>query len=317
MNNSGASAINTVRIGNTSSEGGTRAFSIEVGGGNCLPFHHFEGTIPHRPVIAWEIPDVRPDDWCDTVKGPYLDFLGDPLRWARCVVDEKGARLICLDLRGARPDRENRSAAQSVELLRSILKSVPVPLIIRGPGPGERQNGVLTACAEAAQGERCLLASAVAEEYKTIVAAAAAYGHLVVAETPIDVNLCKQLNILISDLHFPADRVVIDPLTGGLGYGLEYTYSVMERIRLQALSGDGMMQMPFINFVGPEVWKVKEVKVPEQKEPQWGSRAERGVLWEISTAVALLHAGADLLVMRHPEAIAVVERTIDGLMKKG
>ncbi|MCX6355373.1 MAG: acetyl-CoA decarbonylase/synthase complex subunit delta [Candidatus Aureabacteria bacterium] len=312
-----SSSVRKIRIGNTPADGGTRASSIEVGGESCLPYHQFEGIMPCKPVIAWEIPDVRPDDWCETVKDPYRELLGDPVGWARYVVEKHGARIICLDLRGARLDKENRSAAASVELLRGLLKDVKVPLIIKGPGPGQKQNEVIAACAEAAQGERCLLASAVGEEYKTLVAAAIAYGHLVVAESPIDVNLCKQLNILISDLSFPSDRIVIDPLTGGLGYGLEYTYSVMERIRLQALSGDAMMQMPFINFVGGEVWKAKEVKMPAAKEPMWGNERERGVLWEVATAVSLLYAGAGILVMRHPAAIAVVEKTIENLMKNG
>lgn len=309
-------AIRRVRIGNTTAEGGTRAFPVEVGGESCLPFHHFEGEMPLRPVVAWEVPDARPDDWCDTVKEPYGGVLGDPVAWAKSVVESRGARLVCLDLRGTNPDRENRSAAEAADLLRRMLAKVKVPLIVKGAGPGEKQNEVLTACAEAGQGERLLLASAVEEDYKTIVAGAIAYGHAVVAETPIDVNLCKQLNILITDLRFQPEGIVIDPLTGGLGYGMEYTYSVMERIRLQALGGDAMMQMPFICFVGQEVWKVKEVKVPEEKEPLWGEREKRGVLWEIVTAVSLLYSGADILVMRHPEAIAAVEKVIDELMQK-
>ncbi len=307
--------IHSVRLGNTPEDGGTRAFSIEVGGQDCLPFHHFEGTYPNRPVIAWEVTDVRPDDWCDTVAEPYRDAFSDPIVWAKYVVERRGARLLCLTLRGTHPDRENRSASDAAGLVARLLKEVNVPLIIKGAGPGEKQNQVLSACADAAQGERCLLASAVEEHYKTPVASAIAYGHAVVAETPIDVNLCKQLNILISDLNFPADRIVIDPLTGGLGYGLEYTYSVMERIRLQALDGDAMMQMPFICFAGQEAWKVKEVKAPEEKEPLWGDKKKRGVLWEIATATSLLYAGADILVMRHPDAIAAVEKTLDELMK--
>jgi acetyl-CoA decarbonylase/synthase complex subunit delta len=308
-------SVRRVRIGNMPSDGGTRAFSLEVGGQDCLPFHHFEGTCPNRPIVAWEVTDVRPNDWSDTASGPYLDLFDDPVAWARFAVDGKGARLICLNLRGTHPDRENRSASEAAALVKRLLKEVNVPLIIKGAGPGEKQNQVLSACAEAAQGERCLLSSAVEEHYKTPVASAIAYGHAVVAETPIDVNLCKQLNILISDLRFPLDRIVIDPLTGGLGYGMEYTYSVMERIRLQALDGDAMMQMPFICFVGQEVWKVKEVKVPEEKEPLWGDKKKRGILWEIATAVSLLYAGADILVMRHPDAIAAVEKTIEDLMK--
>lgn len=309
-------AIGKVRIGNTSAEGGTRDFSIEVGGEDCLAFHHFEGSCPNRPVIAWEIPDVDPMNWCETVREPYREMLADPVKWAAFAAGEKGARLLCLNLQGTKPDKENRSAQESADLVKAVLEAVKVPLIIQGPGPGEKQSEVLTACAEAVQGEGCLLASAVEDHYKTLVAAAIAYGHSVVAETPIDVNLCKQLNILITDLNFPFERIVSDPLTGGLGYGLEYTYSVMERIRLQAFGGDPMMQMPFINFVGREVWKVKEVKVPEEKEPLWGDKEKRGVLWEIATATSLLYAGTDILVMRHPDAIAETEKVIDELMKQ-
>lgn len=311
-----AAAVRRVRIGNTAAEGGTRASSVEVGGETCLPFLHFEGEMPLRPVIAWEIPDVRPDDWIETVREPYAAVLDDPVAWARLASEKMGARLLCLDLRGTKPDKQNRPAAEAAALVKKVLAEVKVPLIVKGPGTGEKGSEVLTACAEAAQGERVLLASAVEDDYKTIVAGAIAYGHAVVAESPIDVNLCKQLNILISDMRFPPEGIVIDPLTGGLGYGLEYTYSVMERIRIQALGGDAMTQMPFICFVGQEVWKAKEVKVPVEKEPRWGDRKKRGVLWEIATAVSLLHAGADILVMRHPEAIAAAEKVIDGLMKK-
>ncbi len=309
-------SVKRVQIGNTPAGGGTRAFSLEIGGQDCLPFHHFEGTYPNRPVVAWEVTDVRPTDWPDTASQPYLDLLDDPVAWARFAVDGKGAKLVCLNLRGTHPDKENRSPSEAAALVKRLLKGVNVPLVIKGAGPGEKQSQVLSACAEAAEGERCLLSSAVEEHYKTPVASAIAYGHAVVAETPIDVNLCKQLNILISDLRFPPDRIVIDPLTGGLGYGLEYTYSVMERIRLQALDGDEMMQMPFICFAGQEAWKVKEVKVPEEKEPLWGDKKKRGVIWEIITAISLLYAGADILVMRHPDAIAAVEKTIDDLMTK-
>ena len=306
-------AIREVRIGNTEAEGGTRAFSVTVGGQDCLPLHLFEGNYPHRPVVAWEIPDAMPDDWIDTTTEPYRDVLGDPAAWARLVTEEMGARLVCLTLKSTHPDKLNRSASDAADCLRAVLRAVGCPVIVKGPGPGEKQNEVLAACAEASEGERCLFASAVEEHYKTLVASAIAYGHAVVAETPIDVNLCKQLNILITDLDFPADGIIVDPLTGGLGYGLEYTYSVMERIRLAAIGGDPMLRMPFINFVGQEVWKVKEVKVPEDQEPLWGDRTKRGVLWEIATATSLLLAGADILVMRHPEAIAEIEKLINQL----
>ena len=301
--------IRAVTIGNEKS-------NITIGGEDTLPFHHFEGSIPNKPIIAFEVQDVYPSDWLDVVKEPYGEYLKYPIEWAKMTVEKYNADMICLNLRGAHPDREDKSADESVELVKNIISEVNTPLIIQGPGSSHKQNDVLNKCGEAVEGRRCILASAVEDNYKTITATCQAYGHIVVAETPIDVNLAKQLNILICDMNFPPERIIIDPLTGGLGYGLEYTYSVMERIRLQALSGDEMLQMPFICFVGQEVWRVKEVKVPESVEPLWGDMEKRGICWEAATAVTLLLSGANVLVMRHPEAIDIVRKTVDELMEK-
>lgn len=285
---------------------------LAVGGQDCLALHLFEGSYPNKPVIAWEITDTDPSKWLGDVRKPYEDVLGDPVGWAKMVREEHGAKIICLNLIGTDPNKDDKSPEEAASLLKNILSAIDIPVIVKGPGPGEKQNDVLSACAEAASGQSCLFAGAVEEHYKTLVASCMAYNHVLVAESPIDVNLCKQLNILISDMNFPLDRIAIDPLTGGLGYGLEYTYSVMERIRLQALGGDEMMQNPFICFIGDEVWKVKEVKADD---PAWGDREKRAILWEIATATSLLYSGADILVMRHPEAIKAVNEAIDDLMK--
>jgi len=291
-----------------------RGRTITVGGERALPLHRFEGEIPHRPVIALEVSDVAPDGWADTVRNPYGDVLDDTVMWAKRAVEVEGADLVCLSLRGAHPDRGDRSPEACADLVRTLLAEIGPPLIIQGPGPSDKQNEVLRQCAEAAEGQGCLLASAVEDHYQTLVAAAMAYGHILVAESPIDVNLAKQLNILITEMNFPPDRIVIDPLTGALGYGLEYTYSVMERIRLLALSGDEMLGMPMICFVGEEAWRVKEAKTSEETAPEWGARRERALLWEVGTAIPLLLSGADILVMRHPEAVAVVKGAIDDWM---
>jgi acetyl-CoA decarbonylase/synthase complex subunit delta len=310
--------INEVTLGRTEENGGTRDFEIVVGGENALPMHQFEGAIPHRPAIAFEIPDVDPpaNDWPATVREPYEDVIGDPVAWAKLVVEQYGARLICLHFVGANPDKENRSIDECVGVLKEVLEAVKVPVIVQGYSPSDRNAELLAKCAEECRGEGITLAGAVDEFYKTVAAATIAYDCNLVAESPIDVNLAKQLNILLSDMNVPKERIIIDPLTGGLGYGYEYTYSVMERIRLQALGGDEMMCMPFINFVGFETWKVKEVKVPAAEEPSWGSEMERGVLWEAVTAHGLILSGSDILVMRHPEAIRQVENAIDELMSK-
>jgi acetyl-CoA decarbonylase/synthase complex subunit delta len=295
---------------------GTGKNSITIGGEDTLPFHRFEGNIPKKPVIAFEVTDVYPSDWIDVVKEPYNEYLKNPVDWAKAAVEKFNADVICLNLRGTHPDRENKSADESAELVKNIISEVDAPLIIQGPGSSEKQDEVLNKCGEAAAGKRCIIASALQDNYKTVTATCQAYGHIIVAESPIDVNIAKQLNILISDMNFPFERIIIDPLTGGLGYGLEYTYSVMERIRLQALSGDAMLQMPFICFIGQEVWRVKEVKVPEYVEPLWGDMKKRGIHWEATTAVTLLLSGAGILVMRHPEAVNIVRKTVDRLMEK-
>jgi CO dehydrogenase/acetyl-CoA synthase delta subunit len=201
---------------------------IAVGGGNSLPMHTFEGSFPHRPVLG-------------------LEYAGGPAA---------GADLVMPSLRG--------SPAEASAQVRAALASVDVPLIVKGPGAGARQNEVLA----------------------------------LVAESPIDMNIAKQLNILLADASMDLNRLVIDPFTGGLGYGLEYTYSVMERIRLAALAGDAMLNSPMICLVGPEAWKVKEARVS-------------GVQWEVATALPLIQAGAEVVVLRHTEALARVRGQLD------
>lgn len=309
-------SIREVTLGRTKNQGGTRTSILTIGGKKALPFHHFEGAIPHYPVIAFEVPDVNPTHWPETVREPYRSVSGDPVGWAKFVVEKHGAKMICLNFIGANPDKQNRPVAECVDVFKAVLSAVGVPIMVQGYGPGKKNSELLAKCAEVARGEGIVLASAVAEHYKTLAAATIAYDCILVAETPIDVNLAKQLNILLSDMNVPLERIIMDPLTGGLGYGFEYTYSVMERIRLQALGGDAMMSMPFVNFIGQETWKTKEVKVPESLEPMWGSELERGVLWEAITAHGLLLSGSSLLVMRHPTAIQQVEKAIDGLMER-
>ena len=273
-----AGAIRTVTLGS----GSRRA--LTVGGGNSLPLHTFEGNFPHRPVLALEITDA------------------DPAAQARRAVEEHDADLVMLHLAGTHPDRGNRSPEQAASDVRAALDSVSVPLIVKGPGASQKQNDVLARVAEECRGEGLALHSACQEEYKTLAAVAVAYGHVLVAESPIDMNIAKQLNILLADSNMDPNRILIDPLTGGLGYGLEYTYSVMERIRLAALGGDAMLNIPMICLVGPETWKAKEVKV---------SGVECGVNWEIATALSLIEAGAEVLVLRHPASLARLRKLLD------
>jgi len=311
-----SSQINVTKIGAIKEGGGTRKKTICVGGQKSLAYLFKEGDIPYVPVIAQEIWDVEPDDWPDVLKEPFKNELGDPLAWAEKAVKEHKVDLICLRLQGANPEGTNKSPDELANLTKKILQKVNVPFIILGCGDDEKDNLVMPVVSNALKNERCLLGSALQDNYKTLVASCLADGHNIIAESPIDINIAKQLNILITDMGLSAERIVINPTVGALGYGLEYAYSIMERARLASLNGDKMLSMPFICFVGQEVWRVKEARAGEAEYPHWGKESERGPLWEAVSAVAFLQSGADILVMRHPQAIKITQEHIKRLMQK-
>lgn len=289
--------------------------AVTVGGENTLPFLSFEGQQPNKPVIACEIQDCPPDDWPDTVKDAYRDVSGDPVAWARHCQDVLNAKAVALRLLSTHPDRDDRSAEDAAKTVRDVLAAVDVPLVILGSNHIEKDSTVLVAAAEAASGYNCIIGKAQEGNYKTIVAAALAHNHKLIAMSELDINLAKQLNILITQMGFSKEKLITDPMCSALGYGLEYTYSVMERIRLAALAqNDPTMQPPILGDVGMYVWKIKETVAPEADVPEWGALRERGIAWEAITAIAMLLAGTNLLIMRHPAAIETVEKTIGELV---
>jgi acetyl-CoA decarbonylase/synthase complex subunit delta len=269
--------------------------------------------MPRPPVVGIEIQNSYPDDWSPVLLEAWGDVLNDPAAWAK-KAEEVGADVILLKLRGTDAEGNTTSPEQAAAAVQATLQATGLPIIVHGPGQAELDNKLLVAVAEAASGERLALGLCEDKNYRTIVAAALAHDHLVVASSPIDVNLAKQLNILISDMRLPLERVLMDPTTGALGYGLEYTYSVMERLRVAALTGDGMTQQPMICLVGEESWRQKESRTSEGVPEEWGNIKKRGITWEIATAAALLESGADIVVLRHPETVAVVHDTISKLM---
>ncbi|MEW6189726.1 MAG: CO dehydrogenase/acetyl-CoA synthase subunit delta [Actinomycetota bacterium] len=285
---------------------------ITVGGESTLSFHLFEGEMPHKPLIAMEVYDVVPEGWPEVALEPFKDVIDDPAAWARKCQDQYRADLICLQLLGTDPTGKNRSSDEAAQTVRSILDAISIPLIIYGSGNVEKDMEVLKKVAQAAHGKRVVLGPAQEDNYKSITAAALGFDHVVSGQTPIDVNMAKQLNILITNLGMDSERVIMDPSTGALGYGLEYTYSVMERDKLAALQqNDAMMQMPLICNLGREAWRAKEAKTTEEDEPSWGDAKKRGILWEALTAISLALAGANILIMRHPEAVNLVRKAID------
>jgi acetyl-CoA decarbonylase/synthase complex subunit delta len=293
--------------------GGSRS-PVTVGGETTLPFLDFEGPMPHRPALAVEIEDRAPETWSPELLAAWGTALDDPAQWAKRAV-ELGADLIAVRLDSCHPDRGDHDGAYAVDVVKKVLAAVSVPLLVYGPGTADKDNEVLVAVAEATKGEQLALGVCEEKNYRTIVAAALGNGHIVIGETPIDVNLAKQLNILISDMGLTLDRVLMDPNTGALGYGLEYTYSVMERLRLAALMGDSMTQQPMVCQVGEEVWRQKEARATDDVPEAWGDLATRGVAWEISTGTTLLQAGADILLLRHPDALSTLRATLDDLVK--
>ncbi|MBI4690694.1 MAG: acetyl-CoA decarbonylase/synthase complex subunit delta [Nitrospirae bacterium] len=293
---------------------GTGDKAISFGSENVLPFHSFEGAVPNKPLIAYEIQDVPPSDWPENVQKPYSSVSGDPVTWAKFCQDSLNAKAIALRLLGTHPDRENRSPEDAAKTVKDVLAAINIPLIILGSNHAEKDAPVLIAAAEVAKDKNCVIGKAQEANYKTIAAAAMANNHKLIAMSELDINLSKQLNILITQMGFDKERLITDPMCSALGYGLEYTYSVMERIRLAALTqNDLTMQPPMLADVGMYVWKIKETQAPESDVPQWGNAEERGIAWEAMTATALLMAGAELLIMRHPKAVEAVGKVIEEL----
>jgi acetyl-CoA decarbonylase/synthase complex subunit delta len=294
---------------------GKEAGRVIVGGETAYPFHLFEGEMPHPPVIAMEVYDTPPQDWPPAVSEPFAQVLDDPAAWAQKCVDSYGAKLIALQLASTDPNGQNTPAEQAVDVTKRVAAAVSVPLMVLGTGNLEKDTEVLKQVAEECAEENLILGPVEEGSYKVLGAAALANKHTICASSPIDINLAKQLNILLGNLGVPDERILVDPTVAGLGYGLEYCYSVMERDRMAALTQeDERLQFPIVCNLGKEVWKVKEAKMGLEEAPLLGDPLKRGVLLESMTALLLLLAGGDILIMRHPQAIQLVRDFMADLM---
>ncbi len=305
-------SVRVAKLGATPAEGGTRAKVVTVGGETAMPFMDFEGTMPNPPVLALEIKDRRPDDWSELLLKEWGSVVDDPAQWAKAA-EGAGADLLLLSLSLTDAEGKPNTPESAVNTVKQVLQASELPLIVFGPGQAEADNNLLIPIADACKGERLLLGICEDKNYRTIVASALANGHLVDARTAMDVNLAKQLNILIHDMGLPLDHIIMDPTTGALGYGFEYGYSVMERLRLAALQGDSMTQMPMLVTPGEECWKTKESKVGEGVPEEWGNWVERAITWETLTATMLIESGANIIVLRHPESLDRVRSAIKDL----
>lgn len=264
---------------------------LKAGGETTLPFLFDEGAMPNRPAAVMEI----------------LDTQEDVVAAAQRSLDETGAGVLCVRILSVHPDYGSKPADAAASAVKAISDKTGAGLIVIGSGDDDKDNELMPKVSQALKGKNALLGIAAQDNYKTLTATCLADGHSIIAESPIDVNIAKQLNILITDMGFDPQRIVIHPTTTALGYGMEYVYSIMERARLAAFAGDRMLAMPFILFAGQEVWRVKEAK--ESGEAQ-------GVNWEIATAVSMFQAGGDIIVCRNAGTVKTVNRYIDEMMKK-
>ena len=295
---------------------GTGPKAVKVGGESCYPFYIFEGEMPNPPKVAFEVWDHEPQDWQEWAVEPFKDVIKDPAAWAKKCIEIYGAELIALQLKSADPNGMDRDVEEVVTVVKNVVDAITVPLIIWGTANDEKDAALLRRVTEVCEGKNVAIGPVAEKNYKQIGAMAIGYNQVVMASTPIDVNLAKQLNILLGNLGVPDEKIVVDPTTGGLGYGLEYTYSVMERDRMAALTQeDAKLQYPVICNLAHEVWKTRETRLTKEEDPKLGDEKKRSILMEAITAMSLLMAGADIVVMRHPDSIALIKDMIGELTK--
>ena len=305
------------RIGETTLGAGDGA--VTVGGGDSYPFHLFEGNMPNAPKVAMEVWDYDPsEEWPEAAIAPFKDVIGTPDAWAKKCVDEYGADLIVLQLKSTDPNGMDRAADESAEITKKVADAVNVPVVLWGTANNTKDEEVLKKISESCEGKNVSLGPVEEANHKGVGASALGYGQTIVSSSPIDVNLAKQLNILLGNLGVSGDKIIIDPTTGGLGYGMEYSYSVMERIMMAALTQeDDKLQIPMICNLGNEIWKCKEAKEAIEDAPTLGDPEKRGIMMESVAAVCYLMAGASVVVLRHPESVRLTKSFIELLSNGG
>jgi len=284
--------------------------AVAVGGETVYPFYLFEGEMPRQPRIAMEVLDHSPQEWAEAALEPFAGVTDDPVAWARKCIDDYGAEMIALLLDSTDPNGLDRGADEAAAVVKKVADAIDVPLIVWGTANHDKDTEVLRKVSEVCQDKSLIIGPVEEGDHKRIGAAAIGYKHTVVASTPIDINLAKQLNILLGNLGVRDQQIIIDPTVSCIGYGIEYAYSVMERMRMAALTQqDEKLQFPIICNLSKEVWKSKEVHLPDD-ELNMGDARKRGILMEAMSAMVLLLAGGDVIIMRHPEAIKLVREMV-------
>jgi acetyl-CoA decarbonylase/synthase complex subunit delta len=274
--------------------------SLKIGGENTLPLHFFDqGSNPNPVKFALEVLDMKPEDWPEHAVEPFRDVISDPVSWAK-KCQSFGVDAVSLFLLSTDPAVKDAPADKAAALAKKVAEAINVPLIVYGSGDEKKDVEVLSKVAEVCDGMNLLIGPVLKENYEAVGKAILDHGHTAIAQSPLDINLLKELNVKLGKV-FPPDRIVIDPLSSALGYGMEYSFSLIERVKqIGIMTKDSMTMMPIIANLGGECWKTKQAK--ENKK--------QGLLWEGMTAVSLLLAGANIIVLRHPETLRLIKETI-------
>ena len=294
---------------------GTGDKAIVIGGQNVLPFYTFDAPVENAPKIGIEVSDLAAS-WDAPALKEFYAGCATMADYAKRAETMPGADFLVLHFESADPNGANRSVADCVADAKAVADAVSMPIVIMGCKNIEKDGELFSKIAEALQGKNILVLSARSEDYKTVGASVAlAYGQKVGAETADDINLAKQLNIMLKGLTVAPESIVMNIGTAAVGYGFEYVASTLDRVRLAALAqSDADLQMPIIAPVSTDTWGVKESSASEEDEPAWGSREERAIEMEVSTAAANLTGGADAVIMRHPAAVATIKKFITELV---
>jgi acetyl-CoA decarbonylase/synthase complex subunit delta len=275
--------------------------SLKIGGENMLPLHFFDqGSNPNPAKFALEVLDMEPQDWVEHLLEPFKGVTNDPVQWAK-KCEELGADAVFLRLASTDPAVKDSPADEAAALAKKVAEATNIPLIVYGSGDDKKDAEVLPKVAESCAGMNLLIGPVQKENYEIVGKALLEHGHNASALSPLDINLLKELNVKLCKF-FPAEKIVIDPESAALGYGMEYSFSLMERVKqIGIITKDSMTMMPIIADLGAECWKTKQAK--ENKE--------QGLLWEGTTALSLLLAGANILVLRHPETLKLIKELIE------
>ena len=294
---------------------GTGEKAITLGGENVLPFYSFDGDTGNIQKVGIEINDVYPETWINSYKEMYKDVANDPAAWAKYVQDNSEADFICLRFVGADPNADDKSPEECAEVAKKVADAIDLPLVVAGCGVAEKDGKLFAKVAEALEGKNVLILSAVEDNYKEVGAAAGlAYGQKVGAESSVDINLAKQMNVLLTQLGVKPENIVMNIGCSAVGYGYEYVASTMDRIRLAAFNqNDKQLQIPIITPVSFEVGHVKEAIADEADQPEWGCSEKRSIAMEVSTATAVLVGGSDAVILRHPESVKTIKSFISEL----